>query len=79
MRKARKFFDEFAKSKNFNPLDSERWYAVTKKEILRAVSFLIILIISFVSDEYLRGERNNSYIMMVLTQKHWRDSILNSH
>jgi len=35
-RNARKFFDEFAKSKKFSPLDAEMWYSVTAKEILRA-------------------------------------------
>jgi len=39
VRKARNFFDEFAKSNNFNPLDTERWYSVTRKEVLRAVSY----------------------------------------
>jgi len=32
----RKFFDGFARSKNFNPLDAEKWYSVTCKEIVRA-------------------------------------------
>jgi hypothetical protein len=36
--KRRKFFDEFAKSKNFNPLDAENWYSITKAQILQAVS-----------------------------------------
>jgi len=31
----RKFFDEFARSKNFNPLDAEKWYSVSRKEIRR--------------------------------------------
>jgi len=30
------FFDGFARSKNFNPLDAEKWYSVTNKEIMRA-------------------------------------------
>jgi hypothetical protein len=33
----RKFFDEFAKSKNFNSMDAEKWYSVTRKEIRRLV------------------------------------------
>jgi len=32
----RKFFDEFARSKNFNPLDAKNWYSVTHNEIIRA-------------------------------------------
>jgi len=32
----RKFFDEFANSKNFNPLDAENWYSVNSNEIIRA-------------------------------------------
>jgi len=34
--KQRKFFDEFARSKNFNPLDSEKWYFVSQQEIHKA-------------------------------------------
>jgi len=33
---ARKFLNEFAESKKFNPLDAEKWYSVTKKEIITA-------------------------------------------
>jgi len=29
----RNFFDEFAKSKQFNPLDAAKWYSITCKEI----------------------------------------------
>jgi len=32
----RKFFDEFARSKNFSPLDAEKWYSITNKEITTA-------------------------------------------
>jgi len=32
----RKFFDGFAKSQKFNPLDAEKWYSVTHNEIIRA-------------------------------------------
>jgi len=32
----RSFFDRFARSKHFSPLDTEKWYSVTKKEIIRA-------------------------------------------
>jgi len=32
----RKFFDDFAKSKQFDPLDAERWYSIEKKEIRKA-------------------------------------------
>jgi len=34
--KARKFFDGFARSRKFNPLDAEKWYSVTHNEIIRA-------------------------------------------
>jgi hypothetical protein len=33
----RKFFDEFAKSQNFHPLDAEKWYRVTGQQIKKAV------------------------------------------
>jgi len=32
----RNFFDLFARSKNFNPLEAENWYSVTLKEIMKA-------------------------------------------
>jgi len=32
----RQFFDEFAKSKQFNPLDAEKWYSIKQAEIRRA-------------------------------------------
>jgi len=32
----RKFFDEFARSKKFNPMDPENWYSVTRNDIQRA-------------------------------------------
>jgi len=34
--KQRKFFDNFANSKQFDPLDAEQWYTVSQKEILNA-------------------------------------------
>ena len=34
----RKFFDNFAKSKQFDPLDVEKWYGVTQTDIRKAVS-----------------------------------------
>jgi hypothetical protein len=39
----REFFDEFAKSHNFNPLVAERWYSVSKKDIEEAVSRFIFV------------------------------------
>jgi hypothetical protein len=33
----RRFFDDFAKSKQFDPLDKRSWYGVTWKEIILAV------------------------------------------
>lgn len=33
--KCRTFFDEFAKEKNFNPLDPENWYALNVETMLR--------------------------------------------
>jgi hypothetical protein len=32
------FFVEVAKSKNFDPLDAEKWYSISRKDILEAVS-----------------------------------------
>jgi hypothetical protein len=34
----RNFFDEFAKSKNFDPLIIANWYDITVREIVKAVS-----------------------------------------
>ncbi len=34
----RKFLDDFAKSRQFDPLDPENWYLVEKKDIMQAVS-----------------------------------------
>jgi len=34
--KQRKFFNEFAQSKKFNPLDVENWYSITLRDIIRA-------------------------------------------
>jgi hypothetical protein len=34
----RKFLDQFAKNMNFDPLDAEKWYFVTQKELSKAVS-----------------------------------------
>jgi hypothetical protein len=34
----RKFFDEFAKSKGFHPLDVDQWYLISWKELISAVS-----------------------------------------
>jgi hypothetical protein len=33
----RKFFDEFAKSKNFDPLDAKMWYSISGNEIRKFV------------------------------------------
>jgi hypothetical protein len=34
LRHPRDFFDEFAASRNFDPLDAEQWYPVKAKEVL---------------------------------------------
>jgi hypothetical protein len=34
----RRFFDQFAESRDFHPLDAEKWYAVTKNKIRLAVT-----------------------------------------
>jgi hypothetical protein len=38
IKQQRKFFDEYAVSKQFDPLDAEKWYSISKKDIIRAVS-----------------------------------------
>jgi len=38
LREQRKFFDFFATTKKFNPLDAEKWYSLPYNEISRAVS-----------------------------------------
>jgi hypothetical protein len=42
--KRRHLFDLFAKSKEFNPLDAEKWYGVTEEELSNGVR------VSFISD-----------------------------
>jgi len=37
-RERKKFFDWFARSQKFNPLDAEKWYSVSYDDIKRAVS-----------------------------------------
>jgi hypothetical protein len=34
---AKMFFIEIANSKNFDPLDAEKWYSITRQDILQAV------------------------------------------
>jgi len=51
----RKFFDTFAESKNFNPLDAENWYSITYNEIVRA------------GGNGLLGYYNGSHIKALLT------------
>src|ERR1700678_1041195 len=34
LRRLRKLFDDFAESKQFDPLDSENWYSVFRKDIV---------------------------------------------
>jgi hypothetical protein len=34
----RKFFDDFAITRQFNPLDAERWYSIYYNDIVKAVS-----------------------------------------
>jgi hypothetical protein len=41
--KRRKYLDEFAKSNKFDPLDADKWYTVSNRDIAQAVSFLEIL------------------------------------
>ncbi len=63
----RKFFDTFALSKKFNPLDAAKWYSVTRKDIIqRPVSAHLNLswnnIISIIRDNVLN---NNSFIYIL--------------
>jgi hypothetical protein len=37
----RKFFDRFARTHNFDPLEAEKWYGITQQDILHAVSSLL--------------------------------------
>jgi hypothetical protein len=42
----RKFFDNFAVSKQFNPLEAEKWYTVTTtKDLLEAVGHKATIVI----------------------------------
>jgi hypothetical protein len=38
------FFDEFAKYKNFDPLDPVKWYSVSQKDITSHVSSFIYFV-----------------------------------
>ena len=47
----RSFFDNFARSHNFDPLDAEKWYSFTKKDITDVVSsFIFSLFVSCFSE-----------------------------
>jgi hypothetical protein len=46
MENRRKFLDDFAKSKHFNPLDAEKWYSITQKEIYSHVSVVFYFLSS---------------------------------
>jgi hypothetical protein len=39
--KGTKFFLELARSKNFDPLDAEKWYSITRRDIMEAVCSLV--------------------------------------
>jgi hypothetical protein len=43
--KRRRFFDLFAHSKQFNPLDAQKWLLISQKDILRAVRYKFLLIL----------------------------------
>ncbi len=51
----RKFFDTFARSKKFNPLDAENWRSVSHDDIIRAVSSAHFEIL-FMFEHSLRGD-----------------------
>jgi hypothetical protein len=55
--KMRKFLDQYAKSKKFNPLDVEEWYSVTKNDIVRSVRVILHFeLLLLCSDEFYRME-----------------------
>jgi hypothetical protein len=39
----RKFFDQYAESKNFDPLIAENWYPVSFRDLELAVCFKVVL------------------------------------
>jgi hypothetical protein len=51
----RTFFDKFAKAKKFNPLDADKWYSITRNEVLHAVSWIIILIYKSFCEPFFQG------------------------
>ena len=52
----RRFFDEYARSRQFDPLDSSMWYSSLKKEILREVCRLSELVVLLITHGYRRKE-----------------------
>jgi hypothetical protein len=41
----RKFFDNLARSKDFDPLDARKWYTITHKDVVQMViNFFIFLL-----------------------------------
>jgi hypothetical protein len=38
----RKFFDDFANSRKFEPLDVKQWYSIRKKDLIRAVAYFLL-------------------------------------
>jgi hypothetical protein len=49
----RKFFDEFAHDNQFDPLDAEKWYHISKNDVINAVSYFILLVV--ISLNFLEG------------------------
>jgi len=66
----RKFFDDFAKSKNFNPLDSEKWYSVPHHDIIRAGGLSLM--------HYYNGSHVNALVKLYPELKLNKESFLQS-
>lgn len=43
IRKQRSFFEAYARSHNFNPLNADAWYSVPLRDILKVVCFISII------------------------------------
>ncbi len=70
----RRFFDSFARSKEFNPLDAEKWYSVTYNEIARAVSFGPN-IVSLINLPLFKGGKWNASLLPWITYQSVRETL----
>jgi hypothetical protein len=65
--KRRKITDELARSKNFNPLDSEKWYTIRQKDIKGIVRFILSVCIILIDALHLGRWSSIASLLSILT------------